>query len=91
MNIKQEIAIVHEMSQTLHFMDIVGKKMGTWKCKGTTAVIKEAQKISLSGLLNEQGSEVTSDVMDSYVDAAVDDLDGYVAEYNLKNLQNKSS
>ena len=67
-------------------MDIVGKKMGTWKCKGTTAVIKEAQKISLSGLLNEQGSEVTSDVMDSYVSAAVDDLDGYVAEYNLKNL-----
>ena len=67
-------------------MDVVGKKMGTWKCKGTTPVIAESQKITLSGLLNEQGAEVTDEQMDSYVDDAVDDLDGYVAEYNLKSL-----
>ena len=69
-------------------MDVVGKKMGTWKCKGTKAVIAETQKINLSGLLNEQGSQVTDEQMDSYVDTAVDDLDGYVAEYNLKSLLN---
>ena len=34
-------------------MDVAGKKMGTWKCKGTKAVIAETQKISLIGLLNE--------------------------------------
>ena len=67
-------------------MDVVGKKMGTWKCKGTKAVIAETQKISLIGLLNEQGGEITDQQMDSYVDSAVDDLDGYVAEYNLKSL-----
>lgn len=66
--------------------DVAGKKMGTWKCKGTTPVIAESQKITLSGLLNEQGAEVTDQQMDSYVDDAVDDLDGYVAEYNLKSL-----
>jgi uncharacterized protein (TIGR02145 family) len=66
--------------------DVAGKKMGTWKCKGTTPVIAESQKITLSGLLNEQGTEVTDQQMDSYVDDAVDDLDGYVAEYNLKSL-----
>jgi hypothetical protein len=38
-------------------------------------------------VLNEQGSEVSDETMDSYVDTAVDDLDGYVAEYNLKSLK----
>jgi hypothetical protein len=41
-------------------MDVAGKKMGTWKCKGTTPVIAESQKIKLSGLLNEQGDATTA-------------------------------
>lgn len=41
-------------------MDVVGKKMGTWKCKGTKPVIAETQKISLIGLLNEQGDATTA-------------------------------
>ena len=68
-------------------MDVAGKKMGTWKCKGTKAVVAEAQKISLSGLLNEQGGDVTNK-MGSYVSTAVVDLDGYVGEDNLKSLFN---
>lgn len=41
--------------------DIKTKKMGSWKCKGTTAVVNEGtQKISLSGLLNEQGDATTA-------------------------------
>jgi hypothetical protein len=69
-------------------MDVASKKMGTWKCKDGKTVIAETQKISLIGLLNEQGGQVTDEQMDSYVDTAVDDLDGYVAEYNLKSLLN---
>jgi hypothetical protein len=68
--------------------DIAGKKMGTWKCKNNMPRIQaESKIISLKGLLNEQGGEISDETMDSYVDTAVDDLDGYVAEYNLKSLK----
>jgi hypothetical protein len=70
-------------------MDLSDRKMGHWKCKNGTPTIQAESKImSLTRLvLNEQGSEVSDETMDSYVDTAVDDLDGYVAEYNLKSLK----
>ena len=67
-------------------MDVAGKKMGTWKCKGTKAVVAEAQKISLSGLLNEQGGEVDVKTMTDYVNVAINDLDGFVDSGNLTSL-----
>ena len=67
-------------------MDVVGKKMGTWKCKGTKAVIAETQKISLIGLLNEQGGEVDVKTMTDYVNVAINDLDGFVDTGNLTSL-----
>jgi uncharacterized protein YoxC len=68
--------------------DIAANKMGTWKCKGTTPVIAESQKISISGLLKEQSSEVDVKTMSNYVDVAVDDLDGLVDTGNLTSLLN---
>lgn len=41
-------------------MDTATKKMGTWKCKGGRTFIAEIQKISLIGLLNEQGDATTA-------------------------------
>jgi hypothetical protein len=49
-------------------MDVAGKKMGTWKCKGTKPVISETQKISLSGLLNEQGDAATAADVNTMID-----------------------
>ena len=49
-------------------MDIAGKKMGTWKCKGTTVKIDEAQKISLNGLLKEQGDATTAIDVETMID-----------------------
>jgi len=49
-------------------MDVAGKKMGTWKCKGTTPVIAESQKIKLSGLLNEQGDATTATDVNTMID-----------------------
>ena len=49
-------------------MDVAGKKMGTWKCKGTTPVIAESQKITLSGLLNEQGDATTAADVKTMID-----------------------
>jgi len=51
------------------------KEMGTWKCKGGKTTIAE----QATGTIDDA-------TMDSYVNDAVDDLDGYVAEYNLKSL-----
>jgi len=66
-------------------MDIAGKKMGTWKCKGTTAVVNEGtQKISLSGLLNEQGNDTTA----ADVSTMIDLLDFPVSGDNLKTAGN---
>lgn len=86
--------VTQEYPQGLNFMangrvaDVATKKMGTWKCKnGAPTIQAESKRISLKGLLNEQSGEVTDEQMDSYVDSAVDDLDGYVAEYNLKSLK----
>jgi hypothetical protein len=55
-------------------IDVSTRKMGSWKCKSSEVTIQE------------QSSEVSDNQMDSYVDTAVDDLDGYVAEYNLQSL-----
>jgi hypothetical protein len=66
--------------------DVATKKMGSWKCKGAMPVIAESQKISLMGLLNEQSSEIDLGTMESYVDTAVDDLDGFVDTDNLNSL-----
>jgi hypothetical protein len=69
-------------------MDVVGKKMGTWKCKGTKAVIAETQKIKLGGLLNEQSSEIDVTTFTDYVDSAILNLDGFVGNDNLITLGN---
>lgn len=56
--------------------NIKTKEMGSWTCKeGKTT-------------LEEQAGTIDDNTMDSYVDSAVDDLDGYVAEYNLESLYN---
>ena len=65
-------------------MDVAGKKMGTWKCKGTKAVIAETQKISLSGLLNEQGDATTA----ADVSTMIDLLDFPVSGSDLKTAGN---
>jgi hypothetical protein len=66
--------------------DVATKKMGSWKCKGKLPVIAESQKISLVGLVNEQSSEIDVNTMESYVDTAVNDLDGFVDTGNLNSL-----
>ena len=67
--------------------DIKTGKMGTWKCKDGQVKIAESKIMSLTRLvLNEQANEISDETMDTYVDDAVDDLDGYVAEYNLQSL-----
>lgn len=69
-------------------LDVANNKKGSWKCKeGQPTIQAESKRITLRGLLNEQGGEISDETMDSYVDTAVDDLDGYVAEYNLKSLK----
>ena len=76
-------------------MNTATKEMGTYVCKDG-AVVKENKptinevvgRILRERLLKEQGTEVSDATMDKYVDDAVDDLDGYVAEYNLKSLKN---
>jgi hypothetical protein len=65
-------------------MDVVGKKMGTWKCKGTKAVIAETQKIKLGGLLNEQGDATTADDVSTMIDL----LDFPVSGSDLKTAGN---
>jgi hypothetical protein len=55
-------------------------KRGYWSCKGGKTVVAE------NDLLNEQGAELTDQELDTYVSDAIDDLDGYVAEYNLQSL-----
>ena len=54
-------------------------KRGYWSCKGNTVIAE-------NDLLNEQGAELTDAELDTYVSDAIDDLDGYVAEYNLQSL-----
>lgn len=56
------------------------EKRGFWSCKGNQTVVAE------NDLLNEQGAELNDAELDGYVSDAIDDLDGYVAEYNLKSL-----
>ena len=57
-----------------------GSKTGKWTCKGGEAEIKEMY-------LNEQGGEIDNATMQSYVDTAVDDLDGWVDAGNLSSLK----
>jgi len=67
--------------------DVKSKKKGTWKCKGEVVSINEiVGRILRETLLHEQGSEIDINTMTKYVDEAVDDLDGYVAIYNLNSL-----
>jgi hypothetical protein len=64
--------------------DFTTGKMGTYKCKQGQIV---PQQVSEQLGINEQSSEISQQQMKSYVDDAVDDLDGYVAVYNLNNLK----
>ena len=57
------------------------KKRGTWKCKGGEVSVQEQSELS------EQGNQISQEQMIDFVDTAVDDLDGYVAVYNLKSLK----
>ena len=69
-------------------MDVATEKLGKWKCKdGVPSVQAESKIMALTRLvLSEQANEISDETMDTYVDDAVDDLDGYVAEYNLQSL-----
>jgi ribosomal protein L25 (general stress protein Ctc) len=67
------------------------KEMGTWSCDGSKLTVNESigdvvSRVLRESLLSEQ--KVSDSQMSEYVDDAVDDLDGYVAEYNLENLKN---
>jgi hypothetical protein len=55
-------------------------KTGKWTCKDGVAQINEMY-------LNEQGGEIDNATMQSYVDTAVDDLDGWVDAGNLSSLK----
>lgn len=75
-------------------LNVQTKDMGTWSCEGSKAVIGATNE-SVNGivgrilrekLISEQSSVVSDEEMNSYVDTVVDDLDGYVAEYNLKSI-----
>ena len=76
-------------------LNVATMEKGTYVCKDGS-VLKESKptinevvgRILRERLLKEQGTEVSDATMDKYVDDAVDDLDGYVAEYNLKSLKN---
>jgi hypothetical protein len=92
-----KLTVVHlvtaEYPEGLNFVsngrvaDVKTGKMGTWKCKDGQVKIAESKIMSLTRLvLNEQANEISDETMDTYVDDAVDDLDGYVAEYNLQSL-----
>jgi hypothetical protein len=62
--------------------DLLTKKKGSWKCK-------DAQ-ITMPGMkigIQEQSSEIDIDTMTTFVDEAVDALDGYVALGNLYTLE----
>jgi lysozyme family protein len=69
-------------------MNTATKDMGSYTCKEGTVTINEVVgRILRERLLKEQGTEISDETMDKYVDDAVDDLDGYVAGYNLKSLK----
>lgn len=63
-------------------MDVATGKKGSYKCK-----VGQTQQTNEQLDINELGNEISQKQMASYVDDAVDDLDGYVAVYNLNNLK----
>jgi hypothetical protein len=71
-------------------MNTATKEMGKYVCNkgGTTTISEVVGRVLRERLLHEQGSEIDIDTMTKYVDDAVDDLDGFVATYNLNNLIN---
>jgi hypothetical protein len=69
--------------------NIATKDRGTYVCKNKKIKLEEVvSRVLRERLLNEQGTEISDETMDKYVDDAVDDLDGYVAGYNLTSLKN---
>ena len=66
------------------------REKGKYVCNkgGTTTISEVVGRVLRERLLHEQGSEIDIDTMTKYVDDAVDDLDGFVATYNLNNLIN---
>jgi hypothetical protein len=71
-------------------MNTATKEMGKYVCNkgGTTTISEVVGRVLRERLLHEQGSEIDINTMTKYVDDAVDDLDGFVATYNLNNLIN---
>lgn len=70
-------------------MDVATKRMGRWKCKeGQVELQEKKNKLSMFDIIFEQSNEVSKETMSKYLDDAVDDLDGYVASYNIENLLN---
>jgi hypothetical protein len=63
------------------------KQMGSWTCKNGQTELQEVKRMSLMSLV-EQTNEVTGDEMGKYLDDAIDDLDGWVAVYNINSLLN---
>lgn len=67
------------------------RDMGTWTCKGSTAVIAESindvvKRVLKEKLLNEQS--VPQSQMDKAFDTVIWELDGWVDTDNLKNVYN---
>jgi hypothetical protein len=60
-------------------LNVATKQMGSWSCKGATPIIAESEKISLTGLVNEQlDPEVANDV-----ETMIDLLDFPVSQNDL--------
>lgn len=90
-------AITSEYPSGLNFYnngrvkDVATGKMGNYSCKsGMPTVTNESKNLSLYNLYLEavESNEIDLNTMSEYVDDAVNDLDGYVAVYNLKSLKN---
>lgn len=63
------------------------KQKGSWTCKDGQTELQEVKRMSLMSLV-EQTNEVSGEEMDKFLDDAVDDLDGFVAVYNINSLIN---
>jgi hypothetical protein len=62
--------------------NIQTKQKGSWSCKNSQVTIQESKKISLIGLLNEQGDDIATDV-----NKMIDYLDFPVSYNNLVNAK----
>lgn len=62
--------------------NIQTKQKGSWSCKNSKPTIQESRKMSLMGIINEQGDDIAGDV-----DKMIDYLDFPVSYNNLVNAK----